>query len=87
MAKKLFVGNIDWGTSEDDLRELFSQYGDVEEAIIIKDRATNRSKGFGFVTFTNEAEADEAIAKLNEYDLNGRQIVVNEAKPPKPRDY
>lgn len=87
MAKKLFVGNIDWGSTEEDLNQLFSQHGAVEEAIIIKDRATNRSKGFGFVTFTNDAEADAAVAALNEHEFNGRNLVVNEARPPKPRDY
>lgn len=83
MSKKLFVGNIDWGTTEEGLRELFSQYGEIEEAIIIKDKFSNRSKGFGFVTFAKEEDADKAIAELNEYELNGRKIAVNEAKPPR----
>ena len=83
MAKKLFVGNIDWNTTDDELQKLFSEHGDVEEAIIIKDKFSGRSKGFGFVTFTNEEDADKAIAALNEYELNGRKLAVNEAKPPK----
>jgi len=83
MSKKLFVGNIDWNTSEEDLQALFSKCGVVEEAVIIKDKMTNRPKGFGFVSFSNEDEAKEAIAKLNDQELNGRKLVVNEARPPK----
>lgn len=85
MSKKLFVGNIDWGTTEEDLSALFSEHGQVDEAIIIKDRMSGRSKGFGFVTFANDEEADKAIASLNEHELNGRALVVNEARPPQPR--
>lgn len=81
MSKKLFVGNIDWGTNDEQLKELFAQHGEVEEAVIIKDKFSGRSKGFGFVTFVNDEDADKAIAALNEYDLNGRNIVVNEARP------
>ena len=81
MAKKLFVGNIDWGTTDDQLQELFAAHGEVEEAIILKDKFSGRSRGFGFVTMVDDAEADKAIAELDGYDLNGRNIVVNEAKP------
>ena len=81
MSKKLFVGNIDWGTSEDDLRALFAEHGEIEEAIIISDRETNRSKGFGFVTFVNAEDADKAVAALNGHQLNERELVVNEARP------
>lgn len=80
MSKKLFVGNIEWGATEEQLKELFGQYGEVEEAIIIKDRMSGRSKGFGFVTFADEANADEAMEALNGHDLNGRALVVNEAR-------
>ena len=86
MSKKLFVGNIDWGTTDEQLQELFSQYGDIEEAVIIKDRFSGRSKGFGFVTFTNDEDADKAAEELHEKDFNGRNLVVNEAKPQQPRD-
>ncbi len=86
MSKKLFVGNIAWETSNDQLQELFSQYGEVEEAIIIKDKFSGRSKGFGFVTFVNDEDADKATSELHEKDYNGRNLVVNEAKPPRPRD-
>ncbi len=81
MAKKLFVGNISWDASDDDLKQLFAEFGEVEEAIIIKDKFSGRSKGFGFVTFVNEEDADKAIEALHEKDFMGRNIVVNEAKP------
>jgi RNA recognition motif-containing protein len=83
MAKKLFVGNLAWETTQEELQELFAQYGEVEEAIIISDKFSGRSKGFGFVTFTDEAAADEAVAQLNEKEFKGRNVVVNEAKPPR----
>jgi len=83
MSKKLFVGNIDWATAEDDLKSLFSKYGEVEEAIILKDKLSGRSRGFGFVTYQGDDAAFEAVKELNGYDLNGRKIVVNEAKPPR----
>ncbi len=83
MAKKLFVGSLAWETTQEELQELFAQYGDVEEAIIISDKFSGRSKGFGFVTFADDAAADEAIAQLNETEFKGRKIVVNEAKPPR----
>jgi RNA recognition motif-containing protein len=83
MENKLFVGNIEWGTSEDDLKALFSEHGDVEEVVIIKDKFSGRSKGFGFVTFVNEADAQKAVEALNEHELNGRKLVVNVARPPK----
>lgn len=85
MSKKLFVGNIDWGATEDDLRALFSQYGELEEVVIIVDKFSNRSKGFGFVTFVNDDDAAKAIAELNGHELNGRALVVNEARPKQPR--
>ncbi len=83
MSKKLFVGNIAWSASEDDLRNLFTQQGEVEDLVILKDKFTNRSKGFGFVTFTSDEDAATAISELNGYNLNGRDLVVNEAKPPR----
>jgi RNA recognition motif-containing protein len=81
MQKKLFVGNISWNATDEDLMQLFSQFGTVDEAIIIKDRYTGRSKGFGFVTFANAEEADAATEQLNGYELQGRALVVNEARP------
>jgi RNA recognition motif-containing protein len=85
MSKKLFVGNIEWSITQEELQELFGQFGEVEEAIIIKDRETNRSKGFGFVTFVNSDDADKAVEGLDGYEFNGRNIAVNEARPPKKR--
>jgi len=85
MAKKLFVGNIGWDTSDDQLREAFAANGEIEEAVIIKDRATGRSKGFGFVTFVNDADADKAIESMNGKELDGRALTVNEARPMEPR--
>lgn len=81
MAKKLFVGNISWGMSDEDLKNLFAEYGDVEEAIIIKDKFSGRSKGFGFVTFTDDEAADKATEALHDSEQDGRKIVVNEARP------
>jgi RNA recognition motif-containing protein len=86
MAKKLFVGNIEWGVNDDQLKELFAAHGEVEEAVIIKDKFSGRPKGFGFVTFVNDEDADKAIEALNDYDLNGRKLAVNEARPKEPRD-
>lgn len=86
MSKKLFIGNISWGASDEQLRDLFAQYGEVEEAVIVKDKFSGRSKGFGFVTFTNDEDGDKAVEALNGHELDGRELVVNEARPPKPRD-
>ena len=81
MAKKLFVGGLPWATTSDDLKQLFSQAGTVTSATVISDKMTGRSRGFGFVEFENDAEADAAMAQFNGYQLNGRSLVVNEAKP------
>jgi RNA recognition motif-containing protein len=81
MAKKLFVGGIPWATTSDDLSQLFGQYGAVTSAVVITDKMTGRSRGFGFVEFENDADADAAIAGQNEKEFNGRTLVVKEAKP------
>ncbi|MBD3238767.1 MAG: RNA-binding protein [Candidatus Moranbacteria bacterium] len=86
MSKKLFVGSLEWGVSDDDLQQAFAKFGEVEEAIVIKDKLSGKSKGFGFVTFVNEEDADKAMKELDGSDLNGRNIVVNEARPPRSRD-
>lgn len=86
MSNKLFVGNIAWATTDDELKALFSDCGTVEEAVIIKDKFSGRSKGFGFVTFSSEEEAKVAIEKHNGAELNGRQLVVNEERPRAPRE-
>lgn len=85
MANKLFVGNISWGATKEGIEELFSQYGQVEEVILIKDEQ-GRLKGFGFVTFTSEDDAKAAAEKLNGYDFAGRPLFVNEARPQEKRE-
>lgn len=86
MAMKLYVGGLAYAVTNDELRELFAAFGDVASAEVIIDRATNRSKGFGFVEMTNDAEAQTAIAELNEKDFMGRNITVNEARPMEKRE-
>ena len=80
---KLYVGNLSYETTEDHLKELFSQVGTVQSVNIIKDKYSERSKGFGFVEMSTEEEAKKAIAELNEKDFMGRNIAVAEAKPPR----
>ena len=86
MGNKLFVGGLSWGTSEDALYSTFEQYGQLEEVKIITDRETGRSRGFGFVTFVNEEDAKKAIEGMNETELDGRTLNVNEAKEREPRN-
>lgn len=88
MDKKLFIGNLSYNTTEESLRELFSQAGTVESAVIIVDKFTGRSKGFGFVEFSSPEEAQEAIRLFNEKELDGRPIAVTIARPKedRPRD-
>ena len=81
MATKLFVGSLAWATNDDSLKDFFSAAGNVVSANVIVDRDTNRSKGFGFVEMSTDDEAKAAIDQLNGKDLDGRSIVVNEAKP------
>ena len=85
MATKLFVGSLAWATTDDSLQQFFSQVGAVASARVITDRATGRSKGFGFVEMANDADAQKAIQELNGKELDGRAIVVNEARPMEPR--
>jgi cold-inducible RNA-binding protein len=85
MAKKLFVGGLPYETTEETLRENFSQAGTVESATIITDKMSGRSKGFGFVEMSSEEEAQKAIEMFNGKDFEGRNITVNEAKPLEPR--
>ena len=80
MAKTLYVGNIPWSTKETDLEQFFSQYGEVFECRIITERATGRSRGYGFVE-VNDEHVDEIIEKTNGAEMEGRKLVVNEAKP------
>jgi RNA recognition motif-containing protein len=81
MNAKLYVGNLSYSTTEDDLRILFAQAGSVTSAKIIKDRDTDRSRGFAFVEMSTQAEAEKAISMFNSFNLNDRQLTVNAARP------
>jgi RNA recognition motif-containing protein len=81
VAKKLFVGNLQYSATNESLGEFFAQYGEVMSAAVIMDRATGRSKGFGFVEMTNDNEADTAIAQGDGADMDGRKLTVSEARP------
>jgi len=77
----IYVGNLPFNTGEEDLRQAFAAYGQVDSVAIIKDKMTGRSRGFGFVEMANDSEAREAIAGLNGTDMGGRTLTVNEARP------
>lgn len=81
MEVKLYVGNLSFSTTEDELRSLFAQAGTVQTADIIKDRDTGNSKGFAFVTMSSQAEADEAVKKFNGFSFGNRELKVNPARP------
>src|SRR2546425_3076220 len=81
MGRKLYVGNLPYETGEKELQELFGQFGSVDTVRIMRDMASGRTRGFGFVEMTTDEEAQTAIAKLNEYQLGGRVLKVNEARP------
>ncbi len=85
MATKLFVGSLPWAVDDQGLEDLFKDFGDVTSAKVIMDRETGRSKGFGFVEFADDDAAKAAMDKLNGSDLQGRTIVVSEARPLEPR--
>lgn len=86
MSKKLFVGGLSWGTTDDGLRLAFERFGEVLEAKVVMDRDTGRSRGFGFVTFADGQAAGEAIAEMDGTELDGRSINVNEARERAPRN-
>ena len=81
MGRKLFVGNIPYDTGESDLQTLFERVGPVESVQVMRDMATGRARGFAFVEMTNEADAQRAVTELNQAQLGGRNIAVNEARP------
>ena len=85
MAKKLYVGNLPYTTTDDQLKQLFSQAGAVDSAMVITDKMSGRSKGFGFVEMSSDEEALKAVETFNGQEFDGRQIVVNEARPMQPR--
>ncbi|MFZ5918473.1 MAG: RNA recognition motif domain-containing protein [Chloroflexota bacterium] len=86
MTKKVFVGNLNYRTTEDALKQLFTQHGEVISVNIVTDRQTGRSRGFAFVEMATDEDAQAAIAALNQYSLDGRQLNVAEPRPSKPRD-
>jgi RNA recognition motif-containing protein len=85
VGKKLYVGNLTYRTNSSDLEQLFSQHGNVQSAEVITDRDTGRSKGFGFVEMSTDAEAKAAIEALHDHEIDGRRLTVNEARPREPR--
>lgn len=86
MSAKIYVGNLSFDVTQEKLKELFAPFGDIEEAVVISDKFSGRSKGFGFVTFTDKAAADKAIADMNGKEIEGREIKVNEARPMESRE-
>ncbi|MGB1014671.1 MAG: RNA recognition motif domain-containing protein [Nannocystaceae bacterium] len=85
MSKKLFVGGLAWATSTEGLHSAFENYGPVREAKVITDRDTGRSRGFGFVTYEDDGDAERAMQEMDGADLDGRRIRVNEAEERPPR--
>jgi len=83
---KIYIGNLPWSVGDKELAELFSSYGDVSEAVVIKDKYSGRSKGFGFVTFSDEASVAKAVSEMNGKDVEGRELKVSEAKPMESRE-
>jgi len=86
MAKKLFVGGLSWGTTDEGLRKAFASYGEIIESKVITYRDTGRSRVFGFVTFVRDEDAKTAISKMHGISLDGRTITVNEPQEKGPRD-
>jgi cold-inducible RNA-binding protein len=86
MSQKIYVGNLGFSISSDDLKTKFEQYGAVQSARVVTDRDTGRSKGFAFVEMSNSQEATDAISALNGTEYEGRRMTVNEAKPEAPKD-
>jgi len=86
MAKKLYVGNLPYSVTDEQLGQMFAQFGQVSSAVVIKFKDTGRSKGFGFVEFDKDEDADKAIEEMNGKEIEGRNLVVNEARPMQPRE-
>lgn len=81
MGKRIYVGNLPWSVTKEKLMELFSPFGEIEDALVVANKYTGRSRGFGFVTFKDDASASKAIADMDRKDIEGRNIVVKEAMP------
>jgi len=80
MGSKVYVGNLAFSFTQKDLTEAFEKFGEITEAVVLADKFSGRSKGFGFVTFANEADAQKAISEMNGKDVGGRELKVNEAR-------
>jgi RNA recognition motif-containing protein len=87
VATKLFVGSLSWNVTDDQLKEFFASVGTVVSATVVMDRDTNRSKGFGFVEMSSDEEAKAAIEQLNNKELDGRNVIVTEARPREDRPH
>lgn len=85
VKNKLYVGNLPYEVDDEKLKEIFSAQGEVTEAVVIKDKYSGRSKGFGFVTMKDDETADKAVKELNETEVDGRKIIVNVARPMRER--
>lgn len=86
MTNKIYVGNLSYRTAEDQLSQHFAKFGQISSTVIVIDRATNRSKGFGFITFESENAAQQAVQEMNGKEIDGRTVKVSIAKPPKERE-
>jgi cold-inducible RNA-binding protein len=86
MTNKIYVGNLSYRTAEDQLSQHFAKFGQISSTVIVIDRATNRSKGFGFITFETENAAQQAVQEMNGKEIDGRTVKVSIAKPPKERE-
>lgn len=83
MSKRIYVGNLPWSVGKDELEEAFSKFGEIEDATVITNKYTGRSRGFGFVTYKNDGDGEKAISEMNEKNLKDRKILVKEARPMK----
>ena len=81
MSKRIYVGNLPWSVTKERLEELFSPFGEIEEALVVANKYTGRSRGFGFVTYKNDADADKAMEEMNEKEVEERRLVVKLARP------
>ena len=81
MSKRIYVGNLPWSVTKERFEELFSPFGEIEEALVVANKYTGRSRGFGFVTYKNDADADKAMEEMNEKEVEGRRLVVKLARP------
>ena len=86
MSKRIYVGNLPWSVTLEKLKGLFSSFGEIEEALVIANKYTGRSRGFGFLTFKKDGDSDKAIMSMNEKEVEGRNLVVKEARPLEERE-